>query len=291
MKTYLRHSIHNVIDVKELIALEYLDFEGKYKDYTEKHDFWELCYVEEGETVLFFDGKEEKLTKEDLILIAPDKIHSYHSQNGNENRAFVVCFESFSYALKALTGVKLSLNLAERDSVKKIIEESLSTFCMNENEHLEALPSPSFGGQQALMLQLEYLLICLLRRLSVAEDSVIEFFDGENFHADLVNTVARFLKDNVNKKISLEEISAKFNYSRSFLCKIFKIHTGETLITYFNRIKIEEAQKRLRKTTVSVSDIAFGLGFREVKYFDALFKKLTGMSPNEYRRQNVGEKV
>lgn len=39
MKTYLRHKIANVIDVKELIALEFLDFEGKYKDYTEKHDF------------------------------------------------------------------------------------------------------------------------------------------------------------------------------------------------------------------------------------------------------------
>ena len=38
MKTYLRHRIQNVVDVKELIALEYLDFEGKYKEYVEKHN-------------------------------------------------------------------------------------------------------------------------------------------------------------------------------------------------------------------------------------------------------------
>ena len=49
MKTYLRHRISNVVDVKELIVFEYLDFEGKYKDYSESHDFWELCYVEKGE--------------------------------------------------------------------------------------------------------------------------------------------------------------------------------------------------------------------------------------------------
>ena len=42
MKTYLRHKICNVIDIKDLIALEYLDFEGKYRDYVEAHDFWEL---------------------------------------------------------------------------------------------------------------------------------------------------------------------------------------------------------------------------------------------------------
>ena len=50
MKTYLRHRISNVVDVKELIVFEYLDFEGKYKDYSESHDFWELCYVEKGES-------------------------------------------------------------------------------------------------------------------------------------------------------------------------------------------------------------------------------------------------
>ena len=49
MKTYLRHSIENVIDIKELLALEYLDFNGKYKDYCEAHEFWEFCYVEEND--------------------------------------------------------------------------------------------------------------------------------------------------------------------------------------------------------------------------------------------------
>ena len=43
MKTYLKISPLNVIDVKALVALEYLDFEGKYKNYTESHDFYELC--------------------------------------------------------------------------------------------------------------------------------------------------------------------------------------------------------------------------------------------------------
>jgi len=41
MKTYLRHKVLNVVDIKELTAIEYLDFEGKYKEYVEKHDFWE----------------------------------------------------------------------------------------------------------------------------------------------------------------------------------------------------------------------------------------------------------
>ena len=57
MKTYLRHRIRNVIDIKELIALEFLDFEGKYRNYEESHDFWECVYVKEGTATICASDK------------------------------------------------------------------------------------------------------------------------------------------------------------------------------------------------------------------------------------------
>lgn len=58
------------------------------------------------------------------------------------------------------------------------------------------------------------------------------------------------------------------------------------MITYFNRLKVEEAKRMLTESTQSVTHIADSLGFREVKYFDAIFKKYTGTSPVTYR-ENV----
>ena len=89
MKTYLRHRISNVIDIKELIALEFLDFEGKYRDYEEAHDFWELCYVVSGEIELVLEEERVRLSEDHLILITPNKRHAYFSRRGNENKAFV----------------------------------------------------------------------------------------------------------------------------------------------------------------------------------------------------------
>lgn len=77
MKTYLRHRILNVIDVKELIALEYLDFEGKYSGYSENHDFWEICYVEYGCVTLTLEDNTHSLTEKQIMLIAPNTKHSY----------------------------------------------------------------------------------------------------------------------------------------------------------------------------------------------------------------------
>lgn len=88
MKTYLRHRIRNVIDIKELIALEFLDFEGKYRNYEESHDFWELCFVAVGEISVRIEDKDIPLAQNHLILISPNKKHAYHSEAGNQNKAF-----------------------------------------------------------------------------------------------------------------------------------------------------------------------------------------------------------
>jgi len=286
MKTYLRHRISNVIDIKELIALELLDFEGKYRNYVEAHDFWEICYVTRGEIALFLDGKKVTVKEHELELLSPNKKHSYFSEKGNENQAFVICFDSFSQALNAISEYVFASDSVQLVCMEKIMEECTTTFHMNEREHLEVLETPRFGGQQALLLQMEYLLISLVRRMSVEKNSDIVFFSDENFYADLVNTIVRFLRENVSKKLTLNDICGKFSYSKSFLCKIFKEEKGVTLITYFNRLKVEEAKRMLVESSQSVTHIADSLGFREVKYFDAIFKKHTGTSPVNYR-ENV----
>ena len=285
MKTYLRHRIRNVIDVKELIALESLDFEGKYRNYEESHDFWELCFVSEGEISIQIEGQLSALAKDQLILISPNKKHSYHSEAGNKNKAFVVCFDSFSQILYAITDHIFTLDNTQLSCMRLISLESKATFRTSESDHLTALDSPIFGGQQALLLQLEYLLILLIRRLSSKKSAEIVFFSDENFHAELVNAILRYLRENIHKKISLNDVCNRFNYSRSLICKVFKNQTGESLISCFNRMKAKRAADLLRETSKSVTDIAMELGFRETKYFDTVFKKHHGISPVQYREE------
>lgn len=291
MKSYIRHRIRNVVDIKELIALEVLDFEGKYQNYVETHDFWELCFVIHGKIALVLEEETISLSHHQLILVPPNKKHAYRSEKGNENRVFVVCFDSFSQMLNAIREKVFSVDSLQMDCMEKIMEECAATFRMNESDQLEVLPSPQFGGQQALLLLLEYLLIGLVRKMSVDKNSDIVFFSDENFHADLAKTVLRYLRENIQKKITLADICSKFSYSRSFLCKTFKEQTGQTLIAYVNRLKMEEAERLLKETALSVTEIACHLSFSEVKYFDATFKKHTGLTPVAYRRRAVDDKT
>ena len=290
MKTYLRHRILNVIDVKELLALEYLDFEGRYKEYVESHGFWELCYIEKGQISLLL--KEERITllEKELILIPPDCSHSYSSGKGNENRAFVICFESPSHTLKPLGGIHFTADESQLYCMERMIEESRHTFRMNENDLLEVVDLPNFGGQQMIILQLEYLLISMLRRLSSEKNAGIVFLSGEKFYSDLTAVIINYFRENIHDQLSLDDICSKFNYSRSFLCKTFKKQTGESLIACFNRLKIDEAKKLLEETALSAADISGSLGFSDAKYFGVLFKQHTGLPPILYREQHTKNK-
>jgi len=285
MKTYLRHRICNVIDIKELITSEFLDFEGKYRNYEEFHDFWELCFVFGGSITVRIDNQEHPISENQLILISPNKRHSYFSNHGNRSKAFVVCFDSFSQALDAISEYVFPFGQEIHSCMNLIMKECQNTFRLNESDHLQVLDTPVFGGQQALLLQLEYLLICLVRELSAEGGSKIEFFSDRNFHQDLVNAILRYLRENIHKKIALNDVCERFNYSRSYICKTFKSQTGESLITCFNRLKIEEATRLLTESDKSISDISDDLGFREVKYFDSVFKKHYGITPVQYREK------
>ena len=127
-----------------------------------------------------------------------------------------------------------------------------------------------------ILLQLEYLLIDLIRQLSSKKDSQLVILREEEFYADLVGIVIHYFEENLSSKLSLEDICEKVNYSRSFICKTFKEQTGETLFTCFNRMKIDEARRLLRETDLSVTEIAAMLGFSELKYFCHYSKGLSG---------------
>ena len=99
------------------------------------------------------------------------------------------------------------------------------------------------------------------------------------------NSLLHCLLDNIGAKLSLSDIADKFNYSRSFLCKTFKEQTGESIMSYFNRLKIAEAERLLRETDKTISAVSASLGFADAKYFGALFKSHTGSSPTEFREK------
>ena len=102
-------------------------------------------------------------------------------------------------------------------------------------------------------------------------------------HADSVYKVMEYVRDNFDKKLTLDEIARNVYLSRSYLSRVFKEETGQNLSAYINFVRIDKSKIMLMDSNVNLADIANLCGFEDQSYFIRVFKKLVGVSPKKYR--------
>ena len=113
------------------------------------------------------------------------------------------------------------------------------------------------------------------------EQNVIKEIDVDN---QLMQEIATYIYENYDKKLTLVDMAERFNISRSYLSKKFKVITGFGFKEYVVNVRIKNACRLLLETNKSITDIAFECGFNDSNYFGDAFRHVKGMSPNKYRK-------
>lgn len=101
----------------------------------------------------------------------------------------------------------------------------------------------------------------------------------------LIKESLEYIDKHYREQMSVSDISRALGTSTSYLSRIFKESTGETIIRTINNKRIEKAKKYLEETDYKVYEIADILGFENVTYFSRFFKKHTGLSPKDYKEE------
>ena len=99
----------------------------------------------------------------------------------------------------------------------------------------------------------------------------------------MISSIKKYLEDGVEKRIGISDVCKKFGYSKSYLAKIFHEQTGLTIANYSNRAKIKEAKQLIREDNLNLSEISDRLAFDNPQYFSRVFRRITGMSPTEFK--------
>lgn len=117
-------------------------------------------------------------------------------------------------------------------------------------------------------------------------------FNGQKRHEDEpIRQAQEFIEKNVGEKISVEELAVQFAIGRRHFERRFKKATNNTPIEYMQRVKIEAAKKNLEKGRKTVNEVMYDVGYVDSKAFRTVFKKITGLSPVEYRNKYNREPV
>ena len=99
----------------------------------------------------------------------------------------------------------------------------------------------------------------------------------------LISACLRCIDDHYRENLSVSDIAGRIGVNASYLSRIFREETGNTIIHTINEKKLSRAREYLVQTDMKIYEIAEILGFENVTYFSHFFKKHTGLSPKDYK--------
>jgi transcriptional regulator GlxA family with amidase domain len=111
-------------------------------------------------------------------------------------------------------------------------------------------------------------------------------FTGQKNHADdAVKKAQEFLEKNFQEKISIDDLAELVSIGRRSFERRFKSATNNTVLEYIQRIKVEAAKKSFENSRKNMNEVMYDVGYTDTKAFRTVFKKVTGLTPVEYRNK------
>ena len=116
--------------------------------------------------------------------------------------------------------------------------------------------------------------------------SAFMMFQGQKNHVDDdIKMAQEFIEANYPEKVTVEELADRFAIGRRSFERRFKKATNNTVVEYLQRVRIEAAKRRFESSRKSINEVMYDVGYTDTKAFRDVFKKITGLTPVEYRNK------
>ncbi|KZY48200.1 MULTISPECIES: AraC family transcriptional regulator [unclassified Oleiphilus] len=233
------------------------------------HDDYILIYCAEGQGYLSTGHYKGEIHQGDLFILPPETAHQYRSDPETPWTVFWFHFRGdladsyYRYLFKASdTSVVKAHDVQTLARFRELIGIARSSFTLDSYIYVSSL--------------LSHLLI------STAH-TVME--DAKKYGGISVEKTQDFMRKNIGKSLSLADLADVSRVSKYHFSRRYRELTGISPLKHFSNMKIEQACSLLEQTNISISDIAYQLGYDDALYFSRVFKKLMKVSPRNYRKE------
>lgn len=156
-------------------------------------------------------------------------------------------------------------------------EEAVSLHELDELEQMMDKVLEKLDSEQVLALLEEMLMFVFAEKTNDLAGNI----------RNVVREAAQYIDRNYYEELTLVSLAAKYCVESSYFSRMFKQETGKNLMLYITDKRVEKAKEIMHQSDISMAEIAFMVGYDDYTYFSKVFKKVTGVSPREYRNKTA----
>lgn len=281
---------NDLLGQNRLFGIQYMKYDKKMSmSSNHLHDHYEIYYQLTGERYYFIKDRTYYVKKGDIVVININDLHKTTFAGAEVYERFLINFkEDYIKELIQLNSdinpFKIfnrdinvySLNITDQDFVEKLLYKMV-----DEDKNCVE------GHELYIKLCLMELLIFLCRLSNTSQHRYLEFPSA--LHKK-ISSIAKYININYSNRLTLSELSDRFEVSPFYLSRTFKEVTGFTFIEYLNVARIKEAQRLLIESDLNITQISEQVGFDSSTHFGRVFKAIAQLSPLKYRKMHISGK-
>lgn len=237
------------------------------------HENLELLYILGGTGHVEYDAKSYRVQKGDLVTVNSYAVHQVVSQEPMKYVCLIVDNSFCKYH---------SIDISNLHFIELLRDARFEPLFQSVIDEYRA---ETVFKHTAIKLAVLDILLLLCRNYSCPQAPALPV---NQFSQKRIRTAIQYIKSNIGRKLTVDEIAATVGVSQYHFMREFKRFTGSTLTNYINIIRCEYAKELLQTGQYKIKEVAFLCGFESESYFNNVFKKYTQTLPSEHIRSGSG---
>lgn len=235
-------------------------------------DHYIIHYVISGKGYYYYNNKKYVIEKNQGFLILPDTLTFYHADMN----------DPWKYIWIGLRGDKAEFYL---DYVGLSADKPL--FMSNKGNELLSIVTGMLSHNNYDCANNLYLQGMLIMFFSCIAESKKTYYNIYNDNNAYISKAIKYIEDNYQNKITVADIAKHVSLNRTYLTAIFKNNLNLSPQSFIQKYKITKSCELLGKTSLSIAEISSSCGYSDPLSFSKAFKKITKMTPSDYRKAKL----
>lgn len=266
------------IHINEILGYYYSIRNGLYSFKGERHNYYELTFVDRGCLHTEIEGVPYILREKELLLYCPGQFHT-QSIPENESCSYVtIIFDMVNIAPDS-DDIQNDMLSGKVFGYNKIIDNLIQSFIHESTTQIPYMNS-------LMLCILNEIIVRLIQSEFIGVKNAKQISGAKHHYQDeLLARILEYIQETICEPLTIAEVCEKFSLSRSSLQILFKENLNQTPKKYISELKLEKSREMIRENCFTISEIALLLGFNSIHYFSRAFTQKYGMAPSEYSKQ------